>query len=779
MDDNKNMDTLEDMLDKLDAKLSNNEKEVFEVSKDQIFLKNYIEDTPGDFEELNETKPKNDEELLKESAYNLQKTGDQIEIREFTEEEKKQKFENFMSNTNNDIYSDSNGVRGPKTFKTGEFQNKESYSKKIKSFRDMTITESQVEQFHQFQKQRLKIAQKFNFKRNTLNNSSRIRPLYAIDANSNKNYEKEPDPLIVNDQTDEIEYRSKSDFEDVANYIIKFKNQSKLITLGLGILFIISFIWQICLLNLFDLPLDLTVQRPVTYLTINLLFLVVASVMCYDTLSSGFMGILNRKANSDTTISFMIAGNLIQIACLFFSGALISNEKNVFVLTPVAIGCMFFHYIGKYMLAKRTAKNFKIINSKKNAHYAVGIVSNEDLSSAFIRGTTKNKPIVGYNRKTKFLTDFMYYSFLEDITDNVSYFLAPIGLCFAFILACISVFILGNFWSALTIFAVTLCMISTFSYSLSVNVPLSSAQKRLQKYSSALLGYEAANEFGKMNAIITSAIKLFPKGTVSLEGMKVFNKHPIDDSIICAASVLSITKSVLKDMFMEIIQDNEKCLGQVDSVLYEDFLGISAWVNDRRVIVGNYDMMVNHNVDMPNISELKKLERSKNCDIIFVAISGELTAAFMYKVTADPKITEALDLLDSEGVLVVVQTVDSMITSKKLSQIFGANEKLFKILSAHYHEPYRKQTKHMDKDGSPVINKGDFISFAKGVIESKKLFLTSRIGITLSIIGIFISILILILCMSTNMIMNFSALNITIFQLFCAFVVSMVTFVRK
>ena len=92
------------------------------------------------------------------------------------------------------------------------------------------------------------------------------------------------------------------------------------------------------------------------------------------------------------------------------------------------------------------------------------------------------------------------------------------------------------------------------------------AQKKLSRHSAVLLGYEAVQQFGNLNAVLTSAHDLFPKGTVVLQGMKSFSHYSIDHAIIDAASVLNASNSILRDMFMEVLLGREDLLKPVEDV---------------------------------------------------------------------------------------------------------------------------------------------------------------------------------------------------------------------
>lgn len=771
-DSNDKISTLEDMRDALNSKTND------DVSKETVGnVSDDVELKPEDFEELETEVSEADQlDITKDFEIAKKKENYQKKIHEFTLEEKREKFEKFMShNTNGNIYSDSAGTRGPTTFHTGEFVNKNIDKEKLTSFERHKITESQIDRFNTFQKQRNKKVEKFNNNYKVIHGAE-IRPLYG---DSNVSDEDATDSNKLVDKPDvNLEYRDKADFRNVNNYLIQTIKKLRLSTLLLAILFVISLIWQLGVFNYFALPAYLTVAKPLTYLSLNLLFLVCSSVVLLDVLKSGIIGLLKLKANANSAISVMIVGNIFQNLLLFFSGNEMINNKNIFLLTPVVIGCMTFHSLANYVNYKSIFKNFKFICDENLKCCSVGMATNEDLLSVFSKGRSgKLVPLIAFKRKVGFLTDFIYYSVADNITDTVGFFLAPIGLCLSVLLAIISEVVSKNIWISLTVFSATLCLVTPFSFLFSAIFPFYSAQRRLSKKNSALLGSGAIN-FGNTDTILLNARELFPKGTVSLAGIRVFNGYKIDDSIICAASVLNASDSILKDMFMDILLGNEKHLKKVDTILYEDGLGISAWVDDRRVIIGSYDMMINHNVVMPSYDEISQMNKN-NCEIIFVAISGQLTAAFMYNMGVDYDVELTLKSLEDEGISLIIKSVDFVIQYKKLSEKFEVCEDLFKVLPAQYHKSYRKQTREIQRDGSSVICNDDFASFANAIIESKKYRFFSKMGMAFSIFGILVSVLILVLFIATNMVYRFSSLGIIAIHLSVLLVVFCMSLIGK
>lgn len=710
----------------------------------------------------------------KELSSDLQDAGKgslgQEDEQPFTEEEKKrrsqEKLQEFLKEGSRNIYSHSKSERGPSIFQTGAFSNQHRMTlDDAQAFREMKISDTMVNQYHRFRAQRVKKAADFQLRREEQYQTRRVRPLYAEvpEEQSRGADEVEIEPQD-NESLCELEYRSPKDRTAVADYLRKLQRTFTIVTVGLSILMAVAVVWiSILMFAPARLPVALIPERATTYLTGWLILLGLAAAFSWDTLRNGLKGLFTFKANCDSPVSLAAVGSLLQLLLFYASGSRLTADGNVFLLAPVAIECLLIHSVGRLFLAHRATAQFQFLCRTKKKTYASGILANEELAAAFTRGRIRHRPFVGFARRADFPSDFMYYTFLEDQSDQVGYFVAPISLCLAFLVFAVSTVCTDDIFIGLTLFAAILSVSGSSTFLVGLQAPLFLVQRRLRKYDASLLGYEAASEFGELNAAMISAQKLFPKGTVRLCGMRTFHRHPIDDSILCAASILNASNSILRDMFLDILLGRLDILKPVDSVLLEDNLGISGWVDDRHVIIGSREMAINHNIPVLSLKEERKL-RPEGTELVYISISGELAAAFIFSLSAAEETEKTLiELLDND-IVVVVQTVDPVVTAEKLSDLFGIDEELFKILPARFHKAYRKQVESVEKTNSPVLNDGSFASFAASLIGAKRLKKTVLFTTVLSLAGAAVGILLLLLLTATQQLVLFSAPQILLLQ---------------
>ena len=84
-----------------------------------------------------------------------------------------------------------------------------------------------------------------------------------------------------------------------------------------------------------------------------------------------------------------------------------------------------------------------------------------------------------------------------------------------------------------------------------------------------------------------------------LHGIKTFAGARIDEAILDAAAVSIAAGGPLSSVFRRIIQNRTDILKEVDTLVYEQDMGMSGWVGGRRVLIGNRRLLENHGVDVP------------------------------------------------------------------------------------------------------------------------------------------------------------------------------------
>lgn len=78
------------------------------------------------------------------------------------------------------------------------------------------------------------------------------------------------------------------------------------------------------------------------------------------------------------------------------------------------------------------------------------------------------------------------------------------------------------------------------------------------------------------------ANELFPAESISLEGIKTFEDYSIDESLLCGIAILKEAQNPIANAFDSVVAETEETLPEVESVLYEDEIGLVGWIKSEK-----------------------------------------------------------------------------------------------------------------------------------------------------------------------------------------------------
>ncbi len=530
------------------------------------------------------------------------------------------------------------------------------------------------------------------------------------------------------------EFESFDEASEVLSDILQVKNN--LVMRMCVLMFTGVFSLLITLANDFSLPLvkvfDKTMS-PSAYLFTNTLMGLISIAVSYTVLSGGLKNLFKRRADCDSIAAIGILISVLSGIITLFEPSVV-RENFYHVYTSAAILGLLFNTLGKLMIVKRTERNFRFAAGDYE-RYALVSVDNEDVAGKLTKGALNDFPELAAMRKTEFVKDFMKNSYSSDISDSFAKKAAPFILLAGLVVGLLSlIFEKGasgsteKFFNLLAVMSGTVSMCSSLALMLVVNVPMGRAQKKFLQYSGVMLGYSSVEEFADTNSVLVDAEQLFPNGMVDFVNLKLLSSARIEDCILMAASLACQAGSVLKPTFYKMLRGKTEMLYPVESYIYEDGLGLSGWIENKRVLLGTRELMENHSIEgIP--TKAKEKEYAKGNIVLYLSVSGVVTTLFVVRANASLSVTRWLQELEEEGIIAVVRTVDGFISVNFLSELFGVMPTSIKLLSFRFHKDFEKETEYVPKVSSSMLCSGHFPSFAMLITGAKRLKFISNLGI--------------------------------------------------
>lgn len=528
---------------------------------------------------------------------------------------------------------------------------------------------------------------------------------------------------VERDKNDSLEdYNSPADKDTIAESIRK----SGVINLVQIIITLVIFgvlaYWGVSLHNV-KLPLPgfmLPEKSMQIFMGMNLAFLIVNALVCNNVIGEGIISLFTLKPDMNTPAALATIACVIQGAFLTMVPEKVTEDVNIyFGLASLSI---LFTLLGKMFMNNRIKRNFNFLNSD-GEKYTLDTIQSKALCRELTRGQNIEEPEIAYSSKTKFPTEFLQISNSEDYSENISKITIPLFLGFSVLVSIITYFFGGdhNYMFSLTVFSAMMCICAPLTCAFVANIPLNMMSKALTKNGAMAAGYRSLEDMDEVSTIAIDANDLFAGGTIVMHGIKTFSNSRVDNAIIDAASVACSSSGILMDIFMEMIQHKTSLLKKVDSVIYEDKMGISAWVEGKKVLIGNRNLMLNHEITPPDISYENKFKQDGR-EIIYLANSGELTAMFVVSYTGSDEMVEYLDDLASKGISLTVYTTDPNITANKIEELFDYTSDMVTIISSKNHAEFNEISCDKERAPAKVVYDGTLTAKIRavcGVINAK------------------------------------------------------------
>ncbi|MEG0457174.1 MAG: hypothetical protein RR549_03490, partial [Oscillospiraceae bacterium] len=417
-----------------------------------------------------------------------------------------------------------------------------------------------------------------------------------------------------------------------------------------------------------------------------------------------------------------------------FNAPVYINIMGLPILVPILSVGLFINSLGVFINSKRMKKNYKLISSDYDK-YCADIIDSESITAHLKRLSTYPQAISVSSIKTKKLTGYFTHSESDEPSGMFAKIASPTLICAALILGLFLYFNDKNLiyaFTAASIFIAITCPLTSCLSGYSLLYKLSS---KLFKKGAVVTGYEAAHSLSETNGIIIDAKDLFPVGTITLHGVKTFSSERIDEAIVNVASVVYAAKGAYSDMFLEVVEGKTELLKTVDSYLYEDGMGVSAWIGSQRILVGNRQLLENHGVDAPSKDyEDRYIKEAR--EIIYLAVAGTLAAMFIIKYNPDNEIKYYLEKIQKAGFDIFIKTNDSNLTEEKISTIYNVDKEILKVIPGSAYPDLEKVTATRESSFAKAIHTGTFPAFASTVFGSAKLNSAMKFSVVLQIINV-------------------------------------------
>lgn len=485
------------------------------------------------------------------------------------------------------------------------------------------------------------------------------------------------------------EYNSFADAKRIGLSFIKKRRQT-FVSMFLTVILIAA-------LGIIKLPfMNYTGATFDSFSAFSVVILVLGALLNFDMFAS-IGKFFTKQRTADTTVAFTFIGTLVySVFCM------VSNTDPYKAILPCMI-CIFFKSIASFVKSSYILSNFKII-ANKNIKNAFKFIDDKQTTYPMAKNSVDGDVLIGTGIKTTDIHDYCKNTFKDEVMNGR----LGIFTVFALVVSLIAALFVSLTDSGVNGFYTLSVMLSVFfgpTIFFTDIMPLKAAATVLNPDGAMISGVGFARQIEECNAITVSSDELFPSGTVTLYNIKALDQNEFDRTLADAYAVTTEIKSPLNSIFASIVKSSDFSSGKADTVKYEENLGISGWVDDRHIFIGNRTLLEAHGIKTPPIELDHKILRNGYFPV-YVACGDKPCALLIVKYSVRADIADELREICNLGVTVLVDTCDPNLTGQMICDYFNLYEDSVKVMSnsgSHiYHEAIEKVDSY--KSGASYSN---------------------------------------------------------------------------
>ena len=400
---------------------------------------------------------------------------------------------------------------------------------------------------------------------------------------------------------------------------------------------------------------------------LNMVLLVLTALVTKDYYRSSAISLYYMTVDADACL--ILSSALVFVQQLFtaiFPGKFFLEGLRMYTVvivfaTAMRVLCDFFR-------TSTALKGIKTLINNDGISCIQEVESKND-SAVLAHGLSKDgKPRLLYCAETE-----MKEGVVTDITaiktDDKYYTYSCIGLVAVSIIASIITLVnTREFASFVTSLSASACLCLPVMCDTVASAMSYLRNLKLSDIGAAATSYEAIRETGKANAIVMDASDVF-MGVVSKFRRVPSARIAKSDSVVFAAATLKKAGSILSGCFDEILSQMDIEMPEAEDFAYEEKLGYSCWIADRRVLVGNRQMLIEHSIPAPTEYEEKQYAGKGN--VMYVAVEGQLVATFVVSYRVLSKARKSAAAFANTGLVLMLTSKEPCLSEQMVAAALG------------------------------------------------------------------------------------------------------------
>ena len=206
---------------------------------------------------------------------------------------------------------------------------------------------------------------------------------------------------------------------------------------------------------------------------------------------------------------------------------------------------------------------------------------------------------------------------------------------------------------------------------LAAPIAMISGMSRASKHGIIIKTGSALEKLAELKTIAFDKTGTLTMGILKVDAVTTFNGHKKNDLLITAASLEQNSNHLVAHAIVEAAQDKKLKLPKSKHVKELPGLGVKAQLKGKQVIVGRYQLLLDHDVVMPSTFKETSIQQTA----VYIGIDGELAGAITFTDQIRPETKETLLRLQKAGIKKFMMiTGDNASIAKKVAKSLGIHE---------------------------------------------------------------------------------------------------------
>lgn len=437
------------------------------------------------------------------------------------------------------------------------------------------------------------------------------------------------------------------------------------------------------------------ISHPFRYLFLTVFVQVSAMLLTVDIISRGIGRLFKLHPNVESAIAFSSFATLAHVISVMAA----PHWRGWLPYSCISVITLFFALYGKWLNSKALRRICRTVRSAKLPEQVH--VEDNDGEINIVRRTSEDT-----------------HSFISHIDDKDASrtfwtYLSPVVIIASVVFAAIASFGTKTpqhfFWVLSGVSCVSTPFFAMFSFAL----PFSITEKNLSSIGSAISGWYSASNLSKRSNFVITDRDIFPKGTVTLHGLKVLGDYSLEQTVSYAASVIAETQSGLCDVFSDLLKSRYGQTTEVRSLRYHESGGVEAEIGEDKVLLGGAGFMLRSSVHLNSGTNTR--------NALFIAINGSPAGVFNINYKANSEIERALHTLIRKRIFVILAVRDFNLTPTMIEETFNLKKGYLDYPEIEQRLALSDEDKYIRNDALAVITRSGIQPVAATLLAAKKL----------------------------------------------------------